>query len=186
MKADQKSNSEKIAIYIDGGNFYQRLKDKEINFPVGVKFDYDRFIDFLSGGRNLVSKRYYIGVVRNVDGSKKSEKLLKSQQKFLGELEKEGFVIKRGKIVYNGNIREKGVDVKIATDLIIGAVDDLYDTAIIVSSDTDLIPAIKYIKYRGKKVEYVGFSHNPSWGMMKESTLRKLIVPSDVENFKKS
>lgn len=175
---------ERVAVYIDGGNFYRRLKDSEINFPNGVKFDYDKFIEFLLGKRELISKRYYVGIVRNFNNSEKSEKLVKSQQKFLSELEKLDFVIKRGRIVYDGTIREKGVDVKIATDLIVGATDDIYDTAIIVSSDTDLIPAIKYIKHKGKKVEYVGFSHNPSWGMMKNSDIRKLILPEDVNNFK--
>jgi len=177
---------ERVAIYIDGGNFYRRLKDSEINFPNGVKFDYDKFIDFLLRKRKLVSRRYYIGIVRDFNGSEKSKKLVKSQQKFLSELEKAGFVIKRGKIVYDdGSIREKGVDVKIATDLIIGATDNLYDTAIVVSSDTDLIPAIKYIKYKNKKVEYVGFSHNPSFGMIKESDLRRLLLSEEINKFKK-
>lgn len=80
--------------------------------------------------------------------------------------------------------KEKGTDVKIATDLIIGAVDDWYDTAILVSSDTDLIPAIKYIKYRKKRLEYVGFSHNPSFGMQKYADLSVLLLPKDIESFK--
>lgn len=54
--------------------------------------------------------------------------------------------------------REKGVDVMLATDLIVGAIEDKYDTAIIVSSDTDLLSAIDWVRSRGKKVEYVGFS----------------------------
>jgi len=55
--------------------------------------------------------------------------------------------------------REKGIDVKLATDLIVGAVDDKYDTAIVVSSDTDLVPAVDWVRSRmKKKVEYIGFS----------------------------
>ena len=55
--------------------------------------------------------------------------------------------------------REKGIDVKLATDLIAGALDDKYDTVILVSSDGDLIPAIDWVRQRTKKkVEYVGFS----------------------------
>lgn len=34
------------------------------------------------------------------------------------------------------------------------AVDNLYDTAIVISSDTDLIPAVLYIQYKKKKIEY--------------------------------
>jgi len=83
-----------------------------------------------------------------------------------------------------GKIREKGTDVKIAVDLIVGAVDNLYDTAILVSSDTDLIPAIRYIKYCGKKLEYVGFSHKPSFGMQKYANFSILLRPEEIENFK--
>lgn len=38
-------------------------------------------------------------------------------------------------------------------------VDDKYDTAIIVSSDTDLVPAVQWVRGRQeKRVEYIGFS----------------------------
>jgi len=176
---------ERVAIYIDGSNFYHYLKDEQISFPKGVKFDFNSFVDFLVDGRNRISKRYYTGIFRNVDNSQKSLELVKGQQKFLAELEKDGFVIKRGRIMYDsGKTREKGTDVKIATDLIIGAVDNLYDTAILVSSDTDLIPAIQYIKYKKKKIEYVGFSHAPSFGIQKHADFSRLLLPSDIEKFK--
>jgi len=159
---------QKIAVYIDGNNFYNYLKDKESNFFEGSKFNYSKFIEFLTGERQCVSKRYYVGIARNLDNTDKSKQIVQGQQKFLSNIENEGFVIKRGRVMYDeGKIREKGTDVKIAVDLVVGAVDNLYDTAVLVSSDTDLIPAIQYIKYKGKKLEYVGFSHNPSLGMQK-------------------
>lgn len=176
---------EKVAVYIDGSNFYHYLKDKEISFPKGEKFDFELFVDFLVGDRRCISKRYYTGIFRNVDNSSKSKELIKGQQKFLSEIEKDGFVIKRGRIMYDsGKTREKGTDVKIAADLIIGAVDNLYDTAILVSSDTDLIPAIRYIRYKKKKLEYVGFSHTPSFGIQKYANFSRLLLPSDIEKFK--
>jgi len=180
------NKKERVAIYIDGSNFYNYLKDKEINFPKGVKFDFNAFVNFLLNERECVSKRYYVGIFRNIDGSKKSEELVKGQQKFLSRIENDGFTIKRGRIMrHTGkDYKEKGTDVKIATDLIIGAVDDLYDTAIIVSSDTDLIPAIKYVKYKKKRLEYVGFSHAPSFGMQKYADFSILLLPKDIENFK--
>lgn len=180
-----KIKKERVAVYIDGSNFYNYLKDEEINFPRGVKFDFNAFVKFLIGDRKCVSKRYYVGIFRNLDNSKKSAELVRGQQKFLSQIEKDGFTIKRGRIMKTGKeYKEKGTDVKIAADLIIGAVDDIYDTAILVSSDTDLIPAIKYIKYKKKKLEYVGFSHDPSLGMQKHADLSKLLSVEDVENFK--
>lgn len=176
---------EKVAVYIDGSNFYHYLKDKEISFPKGMKFDFKTFVDFLVQDRWCISKRYYTGIFRNIDNSSKSIELVRGQQKFLSKLMADGFTIKRGRILYDRDgFREKGTDVKIATDLIVGAVDGLYDTAIIVSSDTDLIPAIQYVRYQKKKIEYVGFSHAPSFGIMKYAHVRRLLAPSDIEKFK--
>ena len=185
MNITSLGKKEKVAVYVDGNNFYKYLKDKKINFPKGVKFDFNRFIDFLVQDGECVSKRYYVGIARNLDNTKKSEQIVAGQQKFLSKIENEGFVIKRGRVMYDkGKIREKGTDVKIAVDLIVGAVDNLYNTAILVSSDTDLIPAIQYVKYRGKKLEYVGFSHAPSLGMQKYADFSILLRLEDIEKFK--
>jgi len=179
------NKKEKVAIYIDGNNFYKYLKDKEINLPRGVKFDFTKFVDFLAGERELISKRYYIGIARNTDNTQKSKEIVSGQQKFLSIIRNEGFIIKQGRVMYDGGkIREKGTDVKIAVDLVVGAVDDLYDVAILVSSDTDLIPAIRYVKYRKKKLEYVGFAHAPSLGIQKYADLSRLLLPDDIEKFK--
>ncbi len=178
-------NKERVAVYIDGSNFYKYLKDKEVSFPRGVKFNYTKFVNFLTEDRKLISKRYYVGIARDFDGSKQSKRIVKGQQKFLSKIENEGFVVKRGKLIYDdGDIREKGTDVKIATDLITGAVDDWYDAAILVSSDTDLIPAVKYIKYKNKRFEYVGFSHSPSLGIQKHADFSLLLTKKMIDGFK--
>jgi len=173
----------KVVVYIDGGNTYRKLKKLGIPKP-GKRFDYSAFVSHLVGERKLISKRYYVGIVKNHDNSIKSEEMVKSQQKFLSGLENEGFTIKRGRIMYDGKrIREKGVDVKLSVDLVIGAVDDLYDTAIIVSSDTDLIPAIQYVRNgKNKQVEYIGFTHSPSLGLVSQ-TKPRLLAESDLMPF---
>jgi len=182
-----KLRRERVAVYIDGSNFYKYLKDKEINFPKGVKFNFKAFVDFLVGEqRECVSKRYYTGIFSNIDNIQRSVELVRGQQKFLSKIEDDGFIIKGGRIIKHddGTFKEKGTDVKIATDLIIGAIDNLYDTAILISSDTDLIPAIRYIKYKKKRLEYVGFSHDPSLAMQKYADLSILLLPRDIEKFK--
>jgi uncharacterized LabA/DUF88 family protein len=50
---------------------------------------------------------------------------------------------------------EKGTDVNLATQLLIGAYTNSYDTAIIFSGDTDYITPIQEIKKLGKIVEVV-------------------------------
>jgi len=51
----------------------------------------------------------------------------------------------------------KGDDVHLAHDLLIGAFDNLYDVAIILSGDADFIPVIKTLKERFKKRVGNGF-----------------------------
>ena len=83
-------SKERVAVYVDGSNFYHYLKDKEVSFPRGVKFDFKAFVDFLANNRECISKRYYTGIFRNVDNSEKSMLLIKGQQKFLTKIEKDG------------------------------------------------------------------------------------------------
>ena len=50
-----------------------------------------------------------------------------------------------------------------AVDLISGAYESIYDTAIIVSGDEDFVPALKKVQKLGKKVEnayFIGSSSN--------------------------
>ncbi len=178
------NKKEKVAVYIDGGNTYRRLK--EIGLPEkSSRFDYSALVKHLVGDRDLISKRYYVGVVKNFDGSAKGEQMVKSQQTFLNSLTEQGFEVKLGRIMYDGGaIREKGVDVKLSVDLVVGAVDDIYDTAIVMSSDTDLVPAIKYVRKAKKKtIEYVGFGANPSLGLIKESSVSRVFSQTDLIPF---
>ena len=48
---------------------------------------------------------------------------------------------------------EKGIDVMMALDIAISARDDVYDVAVVVSADTDLVPAIEAALDAGKRVE---------------------------------
>lgn len=89
--------------------------------------------------------------------------------------------------------REKGIDVKLAADLIIGAMDDKYDSAILVSSDTDLVPAIDIVRHRfKKKVEYIGFSilgdenyefTRPIKRMIYSTDIQRVLVKEDIKPF---
>ncbi len=52
---------------------------------------------------------------------------------------------------------EKGVDVRIATDMIKLAWVDNYDTAVLLSSDKDFIPLVEFLETRGIKVLHAAF-----------------------------
>lgn len=79
----------------------------------------------------------------------------------------------------DGVYHEKGVDVKLAVDLLVGAYEDIYDEAIVISSDTDLIPAIDKSRQLGKSVEYIGFAHQPSLALQRYSTLSRLLIKEE-------
>ncbi len=80
-----------------------------------------------------------------------------------------------------------------AVDLIAGALDDKYDTAIVVSSDTDLVPAVDWVRKRLKKrVEYIGFSMpetsryeatKPTKTMIYNSDVQRVLIESDLKAF---
>ena len=173
----------RVAIYFDGGNFYFKLKS------LGIKnttcFNYGAFCDYLSQERKIISRRYYVGLVKSKKNNKHSQFLREQQQKLFAFLEsKHKFVIKKGYLMENNGVyHEKGVDVQMAIDILIGAYEDLYDTAILVSSDTDLIPAIKKVKYLGKNIEYIGFAHNPSLGLQRYVNLSRLLIKNELKQF---
>jgi len=105
------------------------------------------------------------------------------QRKLTGKLRKNGWVVKFGQLLKDGDYHEKGVDVQIVVDLLIGAYENLCDTAILVSSDTDLTPALIKVREMKKKVEYIGFSHKPSYGLITHSDIRRLLTKEDIEQF---
>lgn len=172
---------ERVFLIIDGSNFYHRLKEDSLRGLLG--FDYGTFADFLSGKRKVVAKCYYIGAIREEAGNSKSAELRRNQRKLIGRLRKYQWHIQFGHMLKTDGYHEKGVDVLMAVDMLVGAYEDQYDTVIVVSSDTDLIPALAKVRAMGKKVEYVGFSHKPSYGLITHSDIRRLLTKEDVQRY---
>lgn len=170
-----------VAILLDGSNFYHYIKELELKQL--LEFDYGKLTKYLARDRVLISSTYYIGRVRT-DGSRKSQTLRSNQQRLTSSLRNSGWNVEYGHILKTGGTcHEKGVDVQIAVDLLRGAYKNFYDTAVLVSSDNDLIPAIKEICNEKRKLEYVGFSHRPSFGIMRHADIRTLLKTEDLRRF---
>ena len=169
---------DKIFIIVDGSNFYHRLK--ELGIKNLLNFDYKNFSKFLINDRELILKKYYIGAVREEFNNPKSKELRHSQRILLGKLQKNDWKVGLGHMLKTDSYHEKGVDVLMAVDLLVGAYEDKYDTAILISSDTDLIPVIKKVRSMKKKVEYIGFSHKPSYGLITNSDIRRLLIKEEL------
>jgi uncharacterized LabA/DUF88 family protein len=165
---------QKCVILIDGSNFYFKLKDLKLHNL--LSFDFSKFSKYIARLNKIVSVCYYVGRIRQ-DGSTKTEKLFNSQQKLLGKLKEHKISYQFGYLLKSrGVYHEKGVDVQIAVDMLVTAYANIADRIILVSSDTDLAPAIKKAREKGKIVEYIGFSHKASVAMVSfcsESTLLK-------------
>ena len=213
-------DTERVNIFIDGGNFYhlalRKLGSSESNF------DFEKFANFLANSRKIVEmgKRYYIGTVMEKVGDQRSKEAMSKQttlftrlkgahweiktsklRKRLEEIKIDDRVVDYKNILKKGiekiqyeRLREKGIDVKLATDLIVGAIDDKYDVAVVVSSDADIIPAIDWVRNRThKKVEYIGFSiidskdkkksATPSLTLMAKTDIQRTLVASDLKPF---
>lgn len=213
-------NQERITIFIDGGNFHhlvlKKLNTKELDF------DFNAFVDFLVNGRKLSdegAKRFYVGSVREKAGDLRSREAMSKQTKLFTNLQHTGWEIKTSKLrrrlekvtiddrvvgyeslrqkgIYQIEVertREKGIDVKLAVDLIVGAIDNKYDIAIIVSSDADLTPALDWVRKRTKKkIEYVGFSiidktnegnTKPLETMFRYSDIQRVLTEADIKKF---
>ncbi len=213
-----------VSIFIDSGNFYH-LVLKKLNLQE-LEFNFDGFVNLLANERVIApeGKRFYVGTVRERRDGHESRKAMENQTKFFDELLKSpNWIIKTSKLrtrtekikiddrvadyklildkgiteIEYARSREKGIDVKIAVDLIAGALDNKYDTAIIVSSDADLAPAIDWVRKRfRKKIEYIGFSipytnlqtginesTKPTKTMIYNSDIQRVLIESDIKPF---
>lgn len=168
---------------IDGSNFYFKLKD--LNLRRLLNFDFKGFSKKLAKENKLISVTYYIGAI-HTDGTEKTQKLFDSQRKLLSCLRRQGIKYSLGYLLKtDSRFHEKGVDVNIAVDMLVSAYENLCDRIILVSSDTDLLPAIKKAKEKSKIVEYVGFSHKPSVAMVANCIESRLLTKEDLLPFMK-
>lgn len=180
-------------LFIDGENFTHKIeqilyKDKLHKDKIEI-YNINLNVLFKNKLKHLkISKKifYNARLHDNKDTPEKSTELIKSQRKLRNTLTKQGYEFK-----ISGNVRaqkvdgktlfrEKGVDVKIAIDLVTLACDKKLDTAIICSSDSDLQPAISELKKRNVYVVYLGFSTDPNKGLMYTSNKTILLKNNEV------
>lgn len=150
----------RVSIFIDRSNLYHSLKALG-----GVKIDFSKLVKELSKDKTLITAFYYIAPLDITANKKKYWK----HQKFLAELGKiPNFKVvlctlrKYGKEDGSFGFEVKGDDIYIANDMLVGAYENLYDTAILVSGDEDFIPIINTLKRLNKKTENAFFMQTSS------------------------
>jgi len=146
--------TERVAIFIDGSNFYHSIK-RSSGFH-DYEIDFSLLIGVLRNNRLLTGVYYYNAPLdRGLNAD-----IYFRQQRFFSQLKRiPGFHVilcrmrkmkgADGKITY----AVKGDDVRLTTDLISQAYENAYDVAVLVSGDGDFVPAIQKVQKLGKKVE---------------------------------
>jgi len=145
MTAEKK---QRVMVYVDGFNLYFGMVESSLDTKW---LDISKLaLSRLKSNQELVGIKYFTSNITN-DPPKEAR-----QRTYIDALETTGAIIIRGKyeskavncegcgkVWYRSN--EKKTDVNIATSLIFDALKDKYDVAILISGDSDLIPAINMV-----------------------------------------
>ena len=142
----------KLMIFIDGSNLYHETD----RYQRGMRIDFEKLRDALSTGYDLVRTFYYASRPANPAAE---------QEGFFKKMGYLGFKtrIKPLRETYGENgrrdLREKGVDVALATDLVANGMRRSFDWALIVSGDQDYCEAIEQVQSQGLRIQVTFFRH---------------------------
>jgi uncharacterized LabA/DUF88 family protein len=189
-------------VYMDGQNFLYKAADVLIEAgKIAEKQDLHTmaFRTLLEGllGEEGVEIRFYGTKLKRYkqppDIAAKSVKMVDTQRRLRNCLNSQRVTfIESGKLkLRDGDIcktcktqdphfQEKGVDVRIGVDMSNDAHLDEELRFVLVSSDTDLIPAIQTALDKGKEVVYVGFSDKLTKAIVSMATETQIIRDSEI------
>ena len=188
-------------LLVDGENFKRKIgavfKLLSKKRPVWHEYNFKGLIEKVLDGINIERAIFYFARVKeHPDTKEKSRALIKEQRLLKTHLEEQGF-----EVVLSGRIRghmedgflgkkvlvfkEKGVDVKMAVDMVSWSCDKKIDSIILGSSDSDLQPAIKETRRRGVECIYLGFENEPNRGLTFTASRTILIRNSELLEFAK-
>lgn len=182
----KKPKKRRVAVFIDGSNLYFKLRTL---IPTKMDFIRYRYCELVAGLLNsdeqLSYVGYYVGVVRDTKRTKNHEKtqeLVKNQQKLFEQLRHQQVTVVKGYLLErDGRFFEKGVDVRLAVDIVTMAQARKYDVGIVISSDTDLIPAMQAAQTLKREIVHIGFEHQPSLALIRQADRSQLITRAEAE-----
>lgn len=157
------------------------------NFFQGKKFDIISFLKDAAGGRNCVLNKYYRGYPLIFQGQE-NRPLIEAKEaklKFIDYMKDNGYEVPEGglEIRVNGHFQEEGVDTLLILDVFEDAINDLYDTAIIISSRRKILPLVKRINNLGKRYIYVGLYDNKINDLYDVAYKRRMYKFDQIKNF---
>lgn len=176
---------ERAIFLFDGPNFYKNLKQCHLNKG---HLSYSKLASNLAGQRHIQSIIFFTSPT----DSKADPQNYVSQQRFFAALKNDNVTLKLGKLVKRNEICsncrhihdfkvEKSVDVQIAMSLVLGAINDEWDTVYLASCDSDLIPAIDYVKSTGRNIFLLLPSGSKCYGVGRACTSTIPIRQNDID-----
>jgi len=188
-----------IILLIDGENLKGKMrsvfKDSRIEKPNWHDYDFKGLFEKVLTGKKITRKIFYFARIKeHADSREKSKQLIEDQRLLKTHLEAQGFeVILSGRVrgqleeIQNGKrvlvFKEKGVDVKIAVDMVSIAYTKKAKEIILASSDSDMQPAILEIRAQGVHCTYLGFEAQPNKGMTYTTNKTILVRNAEVLEF---
>jgi uncharacterized LabA/DUF88 family protein len=192
----------KTVVYIDGQNFLYKAADVLISAEkITDKQDLHAF-SFRTLLEDLLEEqgieiRFYGTKLKRYKTpphiAEKSTKMVDSQRRLRNCLNAQRIIfVESGKLKLRDgdkckdcnkqdpHFQEKGVDVKIAVDMINDAHNDEIQRFVLVSSDTDLLPAIQTVLDKDKEVIYIGFSDKLTKAIVATATETQIIRDSEI------
>lgn len=145
-----------VAIFIDGSNLYHALRENSGR----TDLNFGEFVKKLCGSRRLY-RTYYYNVLQEQSQYPEG---YREQQEFLDAMRKTPYMeVRLGHTKLRQGVPvEKGIDIMLATDLLMYGFQRLFDVAILVSGDGDFAYALQTAKNMGKHVEVAYFERNVS------------------------
>ena len=138
--------TDRVMVFIDGTNL---LSSAMTN---GVRIDFAELLRVLVNKRKLVTAVFVDSInPENMEGRLRLYETIRP-------LGYETEVLTLAKKPDSGRWTEKGLDVAVATDMLMAAASDSCDVAILVSGDADYCPAVRGVQSYGKKVEVAAFN----------------------------
>lgn len=178
------------AIFIDGGY----LDNVLMNFG-RAKIDYSKLCEEISNGIPLLRTYYYHCLpYQSPAPTEEESRNFSNAEKFQKTLSRlQSFTVRRGKLAYRGvneqgraMFEQKRVDVALATDLVMHSTKRLITHAILITGDSDFIPAVEIAQAEGVHITlYYSNSSMPHDELLDTVDSRKLITEELINNIRR-